>query len=92
MESLCKLYLELSQVVPGSCKSERELKLEEEIQKLKNDAYNKAKAEFSAVVGAQHTILNLVKWLAKDKSDEFGRSYGEYGLELLEKALMETSR
>ena len=88
-EMLCKLYLELAHVVPESCKSHREVKLERELESVRSEEYNRAKSKFSSVTQAQTTLLIWFRHLRDNNLDELRTKFGSTGVELLEKALSE---
>lgn len=39
LETLCKMYLELSQVVPATCRTERELKIQRKLDRAKRSLH-----------------------------------------------------
>ena len=88
-ETLCKLYLELAEVVPEDCKSSRELKLEEQVREVKHSEFMRARAEFTSVVQSQRTLLNLFRYLKDEKPDELEHSFGTQGVKLLDDALQD---
>ena len=92
LEILSKMYLELANVVPESCKSYRELRLEKELQSIRDEEYTRVKSQFSDAVQAQLTLLAWFRHMRDNSLDALRKSYGSVGVDLLEKALADVDK
>lgn len=90
METLQKLYLELDQLMPDDCKSERMIALENEIMRIKNEEYNRVRSEFDLVVQSQKRLIDLFRWIDKERRDDLEMRFGTYGIGLLDDAIKAT--
>ena len=84
LETINKLYLELSQV--ATAKTAREIELEQ----MANDL-TRVTDRAVALYGEEHVsgvqVMNLLKYIYDEKPEEFRKHYGTTGVEMLEKAL-----